>query len=75
MSLKLWKDSMVESKMDIMKVSPHYQNEELKLNMQLPDSELDFNSDFSHPDEVSCKVYSIKGTIERNSSAGKKKCF
>ena len=43
-------------------MGPYDQNEELKLNLQLPDSELDFNSctDFNHRDYVSCKVYSIK---------------
>ena len=38
------------------------QNEALNLNIQLPESSLDFNgyTQFRHPDNVLCKVYTIK---------------
>ena len=42
------------------------QNEALKLDIQLPESELDFDgyTQFRHPDDVSCKEYSIKNTYK-----------
>ena len=48
-------------------MGPYDQNEDLKLNLQLPDSELDFNSytDFNHPDDVSCKVYQLKNLMNK----------
>ena len=38
------------------------QNEALKLNIQLKDSRLGFDeyTQFIHPDDISCKDYSIK---------------
>ena len=42
------------------------QNEALKLEIQLPESKLNFDgyTQFRHPDNISCKVYSIKDSYK-----------